>query len=71
MADNAQTCLNKLCDELLGKDYYIASPVGGAQANEIITDDIIRLYKKRTQKGMCGYIRKIITSIAPLVIYSR
>ena len=68
MADNAQTCLNKLCDELLGKDYYIASPVGGAQANEIITDDIIRLYKKRTQKGM---IRKIITSIAPLVIYSR
>lgn len=50
MTDNAQTCLNKLCDELLGKDYYIASPVGQAQANEIITDEIIDLYKKRTLK---------------------
>jgi hypothetical protein len=50
MADNAQECLNKLCNELLGKDYYIVDPVGGAQANEIITDDIIRLYKKKTLK---------------------
>ena len=48
MADNAQTCLNKLCDELLGKDYYIASPVGGNQANEIITNEIIEKYRKKT-----------------------
>jgi hypothetical protein len=42
---NAQECFNKLCDELLGKDYYIGSPVSGNQANEIITQDIIDLYK--------------------------
>lgn len=45
--NNAQQCLNILCDELLGKDYYIVSSMGGNQANEIITDDIIRLYKPR------------------------
>lgn len=42
---NAQYCLNKLCKELLGEDYYISSPVGGNQANEIITEEIIYRYK--------------------------
>lgn len=47
---NAQECLQKLADELLGKDWYIPSPVGGNQANEIITDTIIEQCKKRTLK---------------------
>lgn len=42
---NAQECLHKLCDELLGKGFYIVDPVGGNQANEIITKRIIKLYK--------------------------
>jgi len=42
---NAQECLNKLCNELLEKNYYIVDPVGGNQANEIITQEIIRRYK--------------------------
>jgi hypothetical protein len=46
--NNAQDCLYKLCDELLGKDYYIVDPVGANQANEIITEDIIRLYNRKT-----------------------
>lgn len=45
MAENAQECLNLLCKELLGKDYYIVDPVNQYQANEIITNNIIRSYK--------------------------
>jgi hypothetical protein len=48
--NNAQDCIYKLCDELLGKDYYIVDPVGANQANEIITERIIELYKKKTLK---------------------
>lgn len=29
---NAQKCMDKLTDELLGKDFYIVSSVGGNQA---------------------------------------
>jgi hypothetical protein len=47
---NAQECLNKLHDELLGKDWYIVDPVGGNQGNEIITKEIIEIYKPRTFK---------------------
>jgi hypothetical protein len=46
--NNAQRCLNRLCDELLGVDYYISDPVGRNQANRIITEDIIRLYRRET-----------------------
>ena len=42
---NAQKCLNKLRTELLGTNYYIVDPVGGNQANEIITEEIINQYK--------------------------
>lgn len=42
---NAQNCLNKIKDEILGKDYYIADPVTGNQANEIIANEIISKYK--------------------------
>jgi glycine/serine hydroxymethyltransferase len=44
---NAQKCLHKLCNELLGEDYYIVDPVSGNQANEIVTQDIIKLYKPK------------------------
>lgn len=47
MDNNAQKCLDKLCKELLGNDYYIVDPVGVNQANEIITNEIIRRYKPR------------------------
>ncbi len=49
---NAQECICKLCDELLGKDYYIVDSMGGNQANEIIVEDIIRLYKKKKRKRL-------------------
>jgi hypothetical protein len=48
--NNAQDCLNKLCDELLGEDYYIVSPVNGNLGNEIITNDIINKYKRKSIK---------------------
>jgi hypothetical protein len=41
---NAQECLHRLCEELLGEDYYIVSPVGGNQANIIITKEILERY---------------------------
>lgn len=44
--NNAQECLQELCNEILGKDYYIADPVGGNQANKIIVKDIIAKCKK-------------------------
>lgn len=46
MKNNAQECLNRLCNEILGEDYYIADPVGMAQGNDIITEDIIKEFKK-------------------------
>ena len=47
---NAQKCLNKLRTELLGTNYYIVDPVGGNQANEIITEEIINQYKPNSHK---------------------
>ena len=46
MKDNAQECLDRLTDELLGGNYTIVSPVGGNQARKIITNEIIKKYKK-------------------------
>lgn len=46
MASNAQDCLNKLSDELLGKNYYITDSVGCYKANETLTEEIIERYKK-------------------------
>jgi len=42
-----QECLELLCDEILGNDYYISDPVGVDQANTIITFEIIRKYKHK------------------------
>ena len=40
----AQDALNELCEYLLGKDYYIVDPLGNAQVNAIIVDDIEAKY---------------------------
>lgn len=45
---NAQDCLNLLVDKILGKDWYIVDSMGGNQANEIIVDNIIHKYEKKT-----------------------
>ena len=39
------TCIQKLCDHLLGKNYVIVDSVDETTACEIITDDIISSYK--------------------------
>jgi hypothetical protein len=48
--NNAQECLDRLCDKLLGKDYYIVDPIGRNQANEILTQDIVDLYQRYFKK---------------------
>ena len=40
----ADEALQLLCDELLGDDFYIVDPVGGAQANAIIAREILKWY---------------------------
>lgn len=55
---NAQKCLDTLCDELLGKDYYIASSMGQNQANEFIVEDI--LYKYRPRKSLKQIIKNLV-----------
>ena len=47
MESNAEECFNRLVEELLGPDYTIVDPVGGNQSREIMTEDIIRIYKKK------------------------
>ncbi|MNI40269.1 hypothetical protein D3C73_944850 [compost metagenome] len=42
---NAQECLDTLCKAILGESYYIESPVGGNQANTIVTQDILHRLK--------------------------
>lgn len=36
---------DRISDEILGEDYIIVDPVGGVQANDIMTDDIIDKYR--------------------------
>lgn len=45
----AQEAVNKLCDHLLGDDWYIVDPVCNIQANAIIVDEIISRYKGATE----------------------
>lgn len=46
--DDAQDHLNRIVRKLLGSDYYIIDPVDPNTANEIIADDLIERYKKRS-----------------------
>lgn len=51
---SADEALQLLCDELLGRDYYIADPVNGKQANAIIALDILKKYAPRKTKKRWG-----------------
>lgn len=54
----AQDALNKLVDHLLGRDWYIADPVGGEQANEIIVDQICKRYPAVDEDPVNRYRRR-------------
>lgn len=54
LKSNAQECLDKIKDTILGKDWYIVDPVSGNQGNEILTNEIISSYK-----SVPNFIRKI------------
>lgn len=43
---NAQYCLCRLCDALLGPGRYDFNPFGINQVNEIVTQKILEKYKK-------------------------
>ncbi len=42
---NAQDCLYKLKDDILGEDWYIVDPVSGNEGNKIIAIEIARKHK--------------------------
>lgn len=58
LESNAQKCLDKICNGLLGKDFYIVSPVNQYQANEIITETILKKYAP--QKTLKQKIKDLI-----------
>ena len=55
---DAQTALDKLIEHFLGKDYYIADPVGGDQAREIIVNEICSRYPAVKEDPVDVYRRK-------------
>lgn len=46
----AKECLDILVENLLGKNYYITDPVGGEQANVILTHEILTKHSKQYRK---------------------
>ena len=46
----AEEALQLLCDELLGKDYYIVDPMSPKQANALIALEILKQYAPRKKK---------------------
>ena len=47
---SAEDALQLLCDELLGKDYYIVDPVSPKEANALIALDILKKYAPKKKK---------------------
>lgn len=47
---NAQECINKLAEYLLGENYYIGDSLCNYQANEIITHDILMKHSYKYAK---------------------
>lgn len=47
---DAQDALHILVDELIDKNYYIADPVSGKQANAIMVQDILELHSHKNIK---------------------
>lgn len=66
--NNAQTCLNRIARELLDEDYYIAYPVGGSQANEIITEEIIRRFKPKRNKHKAKSVRDFFDKLGGWIL---
>lgn len=66
--NNAQSCLNRIINELLGEDYYIVSSVGGNQANEIITEEIIRRFKPKHEKYKVESFRDFIDKLGGWIL---
>ena len=54
----AQDTVNKLAEHLLGRDFYIADPVNGEQANEIIAKEICSRYSAVDEQPIDKYRRK-------------
>lgn len=46
---DAQVALNFLAESILGKDWYIESPMRNFQANPIIVNEIIKKYNRATE----------------------
>ena len=46
---NAQAGLNFLAESILGKDWYIVSPMRNFQANPIIVNEILEKYNRATE----------------------
>lgn len=46
----AEDALQLLCDELLGKDYYIVDPVSPKEANALIALEILKRYAHKKKK---------------------
>lgn len=55
---NAQAAVNKLCEHLLGKDWYIVDPVGVEQEIDIIVDQIIKRYPAVDESPVDKWRRK-------------
>ena len=55
----AQDALNKLVDHLLGRGWYIADPVGGEQANEIIVEEICKRYSAVDEDPVDRYRKRV------------
>ena len=57
-----KNAFQKICDEVLGEDYYIVDPVNGLQAIEVITRDILKTLNKKSssknkKKGVFSWVR--------------
>lgn len=70
MNENTQRCFDCLTDELLGKDFYIDSPLGGNQARQYITREIMKKYGRRARNRYKREIKLYKAIILVLVAVS-
>ena len=50
--------LNEICNHLLGKNWYIADPVGSDQARDIIVDEIKKNYPAKNETAVDKWRRR-------------
>ncbi len=70
MTENTQHCFDRITNELLGKDFYIDSPLGGNQARQYITREIIKKYGRRARNRYKREIKLYKAIILVLVAVS-